>query len=174
MLIEKQPSANVRRIFHGTLNPDLKPVYGGGMDYHDYGNGFYCTEELEAAKEWACQHEGVSMAYGYAYDLYIDRLSPLLNLNTMEPMYWLSALAQYRFGRNEPNARRVRRLAFVEAFPMNCEEYEVIEGWRANDRYFAFLRYFLNSDISYESVVQAMKLGDLGVCCKTSAMHFSA
>jgi len=151
-----------RRLYHGTLNADLKPIYGGGMDYHDYGNALYCTEDLEAAKEWACQHEDVSEAYIYTYDLSIDELSSVLNLNKMEPVYWLSALAQYRFGRRESNVRRNRRLAFIEAFPVDCEQYEVIEGWRADDRYFAYLNYFLGLDISYEAVIEAMRLGDLG------------
>lgn len=157
-----QSSNNIRRIYHGTLNSDLKPVYGGGKDYHDYGNGLYCTEDLEAAKEWACQHEGVSAAYVYVYDLDMEGLSPLLDLNKLEPVYWLSALAQYRYGRNEPTPRRERRLAFIQAFPINCEQFEVIDGWRADDRYFAYLKYFLNSDMSYEAVVNAIKLGDLG------------
>jgi len=131
------------------------------MDYHDYGNGFYCTEDLEATKEWACQHENAAKAYVYAYDLNMEALS-FLDMSTLEPIYWLSALAQYRFGISEPNPRRVRRQAFINAFPVNCELFDVIRGWRADDRYFAYLKYFLNSDISYEAVVQAIKLGDLG------------
>jgi hypothetical protein len=154
--------SDIRRIYHGTLESGLKPIYGGGMDYHDYGNGLYCTEDLEAAKEWACQHESVSTAYVYTYDLNMDGLLPVLDLSKMEPVFWLSALSQYRFGRRESNIRRTRRLAFIELFPVNCEQYEVIEGWRADDRFFAYLNYFLGMDSSYEAVVQAMKLGDLG------------
>ena len=153
---------NNRRVFHGTLNPNLKPVYGGGLDYHDYGNGLYCTEDLEAAKEWACQHDGVSTAYVYAFDLNMEGLSPLLDLSKLQPVYWLSALAQYRYGRKESNARRERRHKFIKLFPVDCEQFEVIEGWRADDRYFAYLNSFIGLDISYEAVIQAMKLGDLG------------
>ena len=158
----QQSSGSIRRIFHGTLDANLRPVYGGGKDYHDYGNGLYCTEDMESAKEWACQHEGISTAYVYTYDLNMVGLSPLLDLNKKEPIYWLSALAQNRYGRNEPRLRRARRLSFIQMFPMNCEQFEVIDGWRANDRYFVYLKYFLNSDISYEAVVQAIKLGNLG------------
>ena len=161
-MINDSFNGNIIRLYHGTLDSNLKPIYGGGLDYHDYGNGFYCTEDFEAAKEWACQHEGFSTAYVYTYDLDIKGLSPILDLNKLEPIYWLSALAQYRYGRNEPSARRERRISFVRMFDINCEQYEVIKGWRANDRYFAYLKFFLNSDISYEAVVQAVKLGDLG------------
>jgi hypothetical protein len=152
----------VIRIYHGSLNASLTPVYYGGMDYHDYGNGFYCTEDFESAKEWACQHEGISESYVYLYDIDIGAITPVLDMSVMEPVYWLSALAQYRYGRNEPALRRERRQSFIDAFPVNCEQSEVIIGWRANDRYFAYLKYFLNSDISYEAVVQAIMLGNLG------------
>jgi len=161
-VITDNDHSNIRRIYHGTRNPDLKPTYGGGFNYHDYGNGLYCTEDLEAAKEWACQHMNSSTAYVYAYDLDMEGLHPVLNMNTLEPIYWLSALAQYRYGSHEPKRRHERRLDFIANFPIDCEQFEVIEGWRADDRYFAYLKYFLISEISYEAVVQAINLGDLG------------
>ena len=150
------------RIYHGNPLPDFMPFYGGGKDYHDYGKGLYCTEDFAAAKEWACQHIDITASYVYVYDLNLVGLAPLLDLINHEPVYWLSALAQYRYGQNESNARRERRLRFIELFPVNCEDFEVIIGWRADDRYFAYLNAFLGLDISYEAVTQAMKLGDLG------------
>ena len=152
----------VHRIYHGTTNPDFKPYYGGGKDYHDYGKGLYCTKDLEAAKEWACQSTDTSVSYVYVYDLNMRGVAPVLDLYALEPLFWLSALAQYRYGRSESNARRERRLKFISLFPINCEDYEVIRGWRADDRYFAYFSAFLSLDISYEAVVQAMMLGDLG------------
>ena len=149
-------------IYHGNPDPDFKPYYGGGKDYHDYGKGLYCTKDLEAAKEWACQHADINTSYVYVYELNTDGLAPMLDLNEREPIYWLSALSQYRFGHSESRARRERRLKFIELFPIDCERFEVIEGWRADDRYFVYLNSFLSLDISYEAVIQAMKLGELG------------
>lgn len=40
-------------LYHGTPNKEVVPVYGGGNDRHDYGRGFYLTESIELAKEWA-------------------------------------------------------------------------------------------------------------------------
>jgi hypothetical protein len=153
---------DIVRIYHGSLDASLRPFFGGGMDYHDYGNGFYCTEDIESAKEWACQHEGITESHVYQYDLKFSEAISILDMSEMEPVYWLSALDQYRFGRNEPALRRERRLSFIDAFPVNCENYDIIIGWRANDRYFAYLKYFLNSDISYEAVSKAIRLGNLG------------
>ena len=41
-------------LYHGSPEIIKKPVYGKGKTYNDYGRGFYCTEHLELAKEWAC------------------------------------------------------------------------------------------------------------------------
>lgn len=40
-------------LYHGTSEKALAPQYGLGEVKHDYGKGFYLTESLELAKEWA-------------------------------------------------------------------------------------------------------------------------
>lgn len=34
-----------------------EPIYGYGKTYNDYGQGFYCTENIDMAKEWAVSLE---------------------------------------------------------------------------------------------------------------------
>ena len=41
-------------LYHGSPEIIQSPVYGKGKINNDYGRGFYCTEHLELAKEWAC------------------------------------------------------------------------------------------------------------------------
>lgn len=41
-------------LYHGSFEIVKNPLYGKGKVYNDYGQGFYCTESLEIAKEWAC------------------------------------------------------------------------------------------------------------------------
>lgn len=38
-------------IYHGSQNKILAPIFGQGKPYNDYGQGFYCTENLELAKD---------------------------------------------------------------------------------------------------------------------------
>ena len=40
-------------LYHGSPNREFTPQYGLGEDKHDYGRGFYLTENLDLAKEWA-------------------------------------------------------------------------------------------------------------------------
>ncbi len=40
-------------LYHGTPDKNVLPTFGLGDDKHDYGRGFYLTEDPELAKEWA-------------------------------------------------------------------------------------------------------------------------
>jgi len=44
----------------------------------------------------------------------------------------------------------------------DCEGYDVIRGYRADDSYFSFAGAFLNNTISYEQLGHAIRLGKLG------------
>ena len=39
-------------LYHGSPNQQVSLQYGLGDEKHDYGKGFYLTENLELAKEW--------------------------------------------------------------------------------------------------------------------------
>ena len=39
-------------LYHGSQQLINTPIYGLGKPYNDYGQGFYCTESKELAKEW--------------------------------------------------------------------------------------------------------------------------
>ena len=40
-------------LYHGSTKVVERPELGIGNPKNDYGFGFYCTENLELAKEWA-------------------------------------------------------------------------------------------------------------------------
>lgn len=40
-------------LFHGTPDEIVIPTYSKGKDKHGYGKGFYLTENIDLAKEWA-------------------------------------------------------------------------------------------------------------------------
>ena len=39
--------------YHGSAAESVTPTYGLGDDRHDYGRGFYLSDDLALAKEWA-------------------------------------------------------------------------------------------------------------------------
>ena len=69
------------KICHGSNNIIEKPIYGYGKTYNDYGLGFYCTENIELAHEWAVSE--LSKGYANCYELDVTNLK-ILNLNNNE------------------------------------------------------------------------------------------
>lgn len=150
------------RIYHGSENRIEKPEFGKGKPYNDYGRGFYCTKEIELAKEWSCGEEHDGFANCYELDMTGLRV---LNLNDPEYtiLHWLTVLLKNRtFRLTNPVAKDAKEY-LMEHFQVNTEEYDIIIGYRADDSYFSFAEDFLNNAISVKKLEKAMRLGNLGV-----------
>ena len=83
------------RLYHGSKNIIEMPEYGKGARHNDYGKGFYCTEDIELAKEWACAKQ--KNGYANIYDLDMTGLKVLhLNAPEYNMLNWLAILADNR------------------------------------------------------------------------------
>ena len=149
------------RLYHRSDNIIEKPVYGKGARYNDYGKGFYCTENLELAKEWACT-EGID-GYANQYELETDGLK-ILHLSSGEYtiLHWLALLMTYRKLRLSTPVMKRGAEWLKEHFLINIEDYDAVIGYRADDSYFSFARAFVSNEISLGQLSRAMKLGKLG------------
>ena len=148
-------------LYHGSPEIIEKPIYGKGKTYNDYGQGFYCTENLELAKEWACT-EGID-GYANQYEIETNDLK-ILNLSSGEytMLHWLALLMTYRKIRLSTPVMKKGAEWLKEHFLLDIDEYDVIIGYRADDSYFSFARAFVNNEISLEQLSRAMRLGKLG------------
>lgn len=148
-------------LYHGSPNILEQPVFGKGKKYNDYGCGFYCTEHLELAKEWACS-EGVD-GYANRYEIETDGLS-ILNLSTGQYtiLNWLAILLQNRRGRLSAPIEKRGREYLLQNFLPEYDTYDVIIGYRADDSYFSFARSFVGNGISLKQLAYSMKPGNLG------------
>jgi hypothetical protein len=148
-------------LFHGSTEIIETPKFGEGKIYNDYGRGFYCTENPELAKEWACT-EGID-GYVNQYEMETDHLN-ILNLSSDEYtiLHWLALLMTYRKIRLSTPIMKRGSEWLKEHFMIQIEEYDAIIGYRADDSYFSFARAFVNNEISLEQLSRAMKLGKLG------------
>lgn len=149
------------KIYHGSKDIIKHPEYGKGKPYNDYGQGFYCTENIEMAKEWSCgeDHDG----FANIYDIDLSGLR-VLNLNSSEycVLHWLTVLLKNRqFRLTNPIAKDAKEY-LLENFLVDTDPYDVIIGYRADDSYFSFAEDFLNNTISIKKLSKAMMLGNLG------------
>ena len=148
-------------VYHGSSKIIEKPVFGEGNPNNDYGLGFYCTENIELAKEWACSAE--SDGYANKYSLDLTNLSVLsLTNGEYNILNWLFVLLENRQFRIGGDIATQAKEYIFNNFAVDYKSYDVIKGYRADDAYFSFANAFLNNTISVSQLEKAMVLGKLG------------
>lgn len=148
-------------LYHGSNKIIKSPVFGEGNPKNDYGLGYYCTEHLDLAKEWACS-EGKN---GFA-NMYTINMEGLKILNLMSDDYhilnWLAVLLQNRTFVLKSGLPVDAKNYILDNYLPSYNSYDVIRGYRADDSYFAFTQDFINNTISLRQLRNAMYLGKLG------------
>ena len=152
---------NILKIYHGSQDIIDTPEYGKGKSTNDYGKGFYCTENIELAKEWACSKN--EDGYANAYELDMGGLEVLrLNSPSYNVLHWLAILADNRtyWERNSisENAKRYLR----DNFLIDISGYDVIIGYRADDSYFTFAKNFCIKCNILTAVTKSDETGRIG------------
>ena len=101
-------------LYHGTPNKIVTPKFGGGDEKHDYGKGFYLTESIELAKEWAVCRPNDANGWVHKYELETDGLK-ILDFQQLDVLSWLAELMKHR---DAADTKRYRMLAkkFIEKF----------------------------------------------------------
>ena len=148
-------------LYHGSPEIIEVPIFGKGKSYNDYGKGFYCTQHIELAKEWACT-EGTD-GYANRYEIETDGLK-ILNLSDEKYtiLHWLALLMKNRKGRLSTPIMKRGKEYLLEYYLPDISGYDAIIGYRADDSYFSFAKSFVNNAISLKQLGNAMRLGKLG------------
>lgn len=148
-------------LYHGSDKIIEFPQLGIGNPKNDYGLGFYCTESLDLAKEWACPEN--RDGYANKYLLNMGGLTVLhLNNAPYHILNWLSILLENRTFVLSEGLPKESRDYLLNTFLPDYKTYDMIIGYRADDSYFSFANAFLNNTISLGQLCKAMMLGNLG------------
>ncbi len=149
-------------LYHGSKDIIEKPIYGQGKKYNDYGLGFYCTDNIELAKEWGTSFE--RSGYANRYQIDCTGLTILdLNDDKYYILHWLAILLSNREF-DTPAGLALEAKEFLKKnFMLDYKKYDIIKGYRADDSYFSFAQDFINGTISYRQLNNAMYLGKLGI-----------
>ncbi len=158
-------------LYHGTYNKIVTPTYGQGDDKHDYGRGFYLTENYDLAKEWAVCRPDDSNGWVHKFELDTEDLK-ILDFQQLNVLSWLAELMKHR---DADDSKRYRVLAakFIEKYGVETSEYDVIKGWRANASYFYIAKEFVRDNIDIDILEELLSLGELGIqyCIKTEKAY---
>ncbi len=148
-------------IYHGSKNIIEKPIFKKGNIYNDYGLGFYCTESLELAKEWACT-DFEANCYANKYEIDESKYK-VLYLTKYSILNWMAILLKFRsFSINTVVGGEAKEF-LINNYYIDVDNYDIIIGYRADDSYFSFAKDFINNVISIKQLEEAMYLGELGI-----------
>ena len=150
-------------VYHGSVNKIPKPIFGGGKETNDYGRGFYCTQDIELAREWAAAEEN-NDSFVNKYEIDLSRLKVLdLTKKQYSILNWIAILVKYRiFDINSEIARKAKEF-LISNYYIDVSNYDAVIGYRADDSYFRYAKDFLNNTISVQQLSKAMQLGNLGL-----------
>ena len=150
---------NIITLFHGSIQEVKRPLYGISKIHNDYGPGFYCTRNIDMAKEWANRQTTSGIVNKYKLDC---RNLKILDLTKYDVLVWLSVLLHNRELDPIDKVRYELELKYLEKFYIDTAEYDLIIGYRADDAYFRFPMLFLNNEITLKTLREIYMLGNLG------------
>ena len=148
-------------LYHGSDHVIKRPEFGAGKKHNDYGRGFYCTENIELAKEWAVSEDADGYVNKYSIDT--SHLSILdINSEQYTMLHWLGILLKNRIFTLSTPLERGAKKYILDNFNISLDGIDIVKGYRADDSYFSYARDFISGVISYEQLSKALRLGMLG------------
>jgi len=149
-----------KTIYHGSSTIVRNPKFGAGRAFNDFGLGFYCSDSLTHASEWAVgsDRNGFVTAYSLDYNglRIIDLCSPQYCL-----MHWLYILLVFREFDPSTHLHAAREYISKE-FTVDYQASDCIAGYRADNISFALAGDFLNDKLSYEKLRSIITTEDMG------------
>ncbi len=147
-------------LYHGSEKVIEKPDISKGKDNTDYGRAFYCTRDINAAKEWA--NRNVTNGYANKY-LFDGRDLKVLDLRNMDVLHWIAILMRHRTLEPLFEEDYKEELKFLfENYYIDVSKYDIVIGYRADDSFFVFPRLFVESRIRVAKIKDIYALGFLG------------
>ena len=150
-----------RTIYHGSDQIVRTPRFGSGTAANDYGLGFYCTDNPVLAAEWASGRTKNGFINTYTIETSGLRI---INLNNPEYciLHWLSVLLSFREFDAATSSVYQAKDYIRSAFGVEYQNCDCMIGFRADDCNFLFAQSFLNGEISYKQLNDAIRLSDTG------------
>ena len=153
-----------KTIYHGSEVVVEKPLYHyeGSNEHNDYGIGFYCTQNIDMAKEWANRTTRNGFANKYLFDERGLKILDLTDKSKCSVLNWIAILIHNREISENDQIDFRDVLEYLEKFYINIEEYDAVIGYRADDAYFRFPLMFVRNILRFEKLEEIYMLGNLG------------
>ena len=159
-------------LYHGSPIKEFTSEFGKGKEKHDYGKGFYLTEDLALAQEWSVCMPVQQNGWVHKYELDCTNLK-IFDFQNAGILAWLAELMKHRAA---SNSKRYRVLAekFINKYGIDVSDCDVIKGWRADASYFYIAKEFVRDNVDVDILEELLTLGGLGIqYCLKSELAFS-
>ena len=154
-------------LYHASSYSNIIPTDVLNNEKHDYGKGFYLTENIDLAKEWAVCKPDKANGWVQKFELDVSELC-VLDFQEHDILSWLAELMKHR---DALESKRYKLLSqkFIAKYGIDTNGYDVIKGWRANASYFYIAKEFVRDNVDLEILEELLSLGGLGIqyCLKT-------
>lgn len=144
-------------LYHGSDGIRDKLSFRLGRKSNDYGDGFYTTQYKNSADEWAFLMNG-KHAYRNEYSLDLTGMR-ILDLDTEGPLAWI---AEVMYHRRDASIDADAVTDFCSKYRVNSANYDIIQGYRADDSYFAIIKAFTEGLLSVDETVAFFYKASLG------------
>lgn len=139
------------KLLHGTDHIIETPDYSLGKPHNDYGQGFYCTEDPEMAREWACKENKDGFVNEYNFNT--DGLNVLNLLDGKHSVLnWMALLLKNRIFALQDEIAIDARKYIIENYSVDISRYDVVIGYRADDSYFSYAQSFVSNILQLKSL----------------------
>ncbi|MCD8295737.1 MAG: DUF3990 domain-containing protein [Clostridia bacterium] len=125
--------------------------------HNDFGNGLYCTESEELAKEWAVD-DGRD-GYLNRYTLDTEGLRVLdLGAREYSLLHWAALVSANRQLNEDARNVTYSKQFLAENFFVDTEGYDIIKGYPGDDCMFCFFMDFIGNCLSVRGLAKAVRI----------------
>ena len=135
-------------------------MFGLGVPSHDFGAGFYLTDDMNLAKEWSVYRPKSNDGWVHVFDLEVEKLK-VLDFRSVGVFQWVAELMKHRDA-DESSAYRRRAPKFIEKYGIDSDDYDIVVGWRADASYFYIVKSFVRDEVDADALPELLKLGGFG------------
>lgn len=156
---------NIKILYHGSSDRDIIPDINKCKRNNDYGPGFYTTEILDLAKEWAAYRGSYGKCYVNKYELDVSNLK-IYEFDDSDFLQWLAVLLSNRQVEEIKNSKSAELNALIDVLMshkyIDLGDYDCAIGWRADDAYYEYATSYVTGEITTETFINSIRKGNLG------------
>ncbi len=148
-------------LYHGSPSEVVQPLLSKCKPKNDYGVAFYCTPKFELGAEWAVTSTSDGVCNEYLIDL--TNLN-VLYLDKKDTLSWVAITSKFRgVNISEFDDNAIYLKVLMEKYFIDLTPYDVIVGYRADDRFFDFIKRFVDNNMTIDRLEFSISNGGLGL-----------